>query len=97
VTGLIGSLGEERGTLEVAREARHPPDPLPRKFTILLPTLIHDAVELLKASLKAVVADERTVDDPRDLTEKTPVQTGFYAHRCQASRTFYIRPGGPNS
>jgi hypothetical protein len=64
-------LGEERNTLLGAREARHTPDPLPRKLTILLPTLTYYAVELLKASLNAVVAEERALDDPEDLTGET--------------------------
>jgi hypothetical protein len=64
VTGVIRGLGEERDTLQGAREARHTPDPLPRKLTILLPTLTYYAVELLKASLNAVVAEERALDGP---------------------------------
>jgi hypothetical protein len=64
-------LGEERDTLLGAREARHTPDPLPRKLTILLPTLTYYAVELLKASLNAVVAEERALDGPEDLTGET--------------------------
>jgi hypothetical protein len=71
VTGLIRGLGEERNTLLGAREARHTPDPLPRKLTILLPTLTYYAVELLKASLNAVVAEERALDGPEDLTGET--------------------------
>jgi hypothetical protein len=38
--------------------------------------------QLLKAALIALVADERTVDAPRDLTGKTTAQIGFYTHRA---------------
>jgi hypothetical protein len=71
VTGLIRGLGEERDTLLEAREARHTPDLLSREPTIPLPTLIHDAGEFLKASLNAVVAEERALDYPEDLTDET--------------------------
>ena len=35
---------------------------------IPLPTLIHDAVEPLKTPLNVVVAEERALDGPEDLT-----------------------------
>jgi hypothetical protein len=38
---------------------------------IPLPTLIHDAVELLKASLNVVVGEERPLDGPEDLAHGT--------------------------
>jgi hypothetical protein len=37
--------------------------------------------ELLKGALNALVAEGQTLDDPRDLTEQTTAQTGFYTHR----------------
>jgi hypothetical protein len=73
-------LGEERDTLLGAREARHTPDLLPRKLTILLPTLTYYAPEFLKAGLKVVVAEERALDGPEDLAHGTAVQSGFYTH-----------------
>jgi hypothetical protein len=54
---------------------------------IPLPILIHDAVELLKTPLNVVVAEERALDGPEDLTGKTMAQIGLYAHPCQDSRT----------
>jgi hypothetical protein len=39
------------------------------------------------------VADERTVDGPEDLTDKTTAQTGFYTHRGLDSQASSIRPG----
>jgi len=47
---------------------------------IPLPISIHDAVELLKASLNVVVAEERALDGPEDLAHGTTAQTGFYTH-----------------
>jgi len=49
--------------------------------------------ELLNASLNVVVADERTVDGPEDLTHKTTAQTGFYTHRGLDEQASSIRPG----
>jgi hypothetical protein len=40
---------------------------------IPLPTLIHDAVELLKASSNVVVGEERALDGPEDLAHGTTV------------------------
>ena len=59
---------------------RHTPDLLSRELTIPLPTLVHDAVELLKASSNAVVGEERALDDPEDLTDETTAQMGLYIH-----------------
>ena len=59
---------------------------------IPLPTLIHDAGEFLKASLNAVVAEERALDYPEDLTDETTAQMGFYTHPCQGNRTSGNRP-----
>jgi hypothetical protein len=39
--------------------------------------------QLLKGVLNALVADEQTLDGPRDLTHRTTAQTGFYTHRGQ--------------
>ena len=47
----------------------------------------------LKAALNVVVADEQTLDDPRDLTEQTTAQTGFYTHRGLDEQASSIRPG----
>jgi hypothetical protein len=49
--------------------------------------------QLLKAALNVFVAERQTLDDPRDLTEQTTAQSGFYTHRGQDSRTSSIRPG----
>jgi len=45
---------------------------------IPLPTLIHDAVELLKTPLNVVVGEERALDGPEDLTHDTTVQISLY-------------------
>jgi len=71
VTGLISGFGRGKGHFVGARRHPHTPDPLSRKLTILLPTLTYYAVELLKASLNAVVAEERALDGPEDLTGET--------------------------
>jgi hypothetical protein len=60
---------------------------------IPLLTLIHDAVELLKAALNVVVGDERLLDGPEDLTGKTTAQSGLYTHPCQHSRTLATSRG----
>jgi hypothetical protein len=60
---------------------------------IPLPTLIHDAVGLLKAALNVFVAEGQTLDDPRDLTEQTTAQIGLYAHRSLDDQASSIRPG----
>jgi hypothetical protein len=49
--------------------------------------------ELLKGALNALVAEGQTLDDPRDLTEQTTAQTGFYTHRGLDEQASYIRPG----
>jgi hypothetical protein len=59
---------------------------------IPLPTLIHDAVELLKTPLNVVVGEERALDGPEDLTTEATAQIGLYAHLCQDSRTSTNRP-----
>ena len=43
--------------------------------------------------MNALVADERTVDGPEDLTGKTTAQTGFYTHRGLDEQASSIRPG----
>jgi hypothetical protein len=48
---------------------------------------------LFKAALNALVADERTVDGPEDLTHKTTAQNGFYTHRGLDKQASSIRPG----
>jgi hypothetical protein len=55
--------------------------------------LIHDAVELFKTSLNVFVAEGQTLDDPRDLTEETRAQSGFYTHRGLDEQASSIRPG----
>jgi hypothetical protein len=52
---------------------RHTPDLLSREPTIPLPTLIHDAVELFKALLQVVVAEEQALDGPEDLAHGSTV------------------------
>ena len=49
--------------------------------------------KLLKAALNVFVAEEQTLDDPRDLTEETTAQTGFYTHRGLDEQASSIRPG----
>jgi hypothetical protein len=55
--------------------------------TIPLLTLIDSAVELLKASLNVVVAEEQAFDGPEGLTSEAAAQIGLYAHPCQDGRT----------
>ena len=62
------------------------------KPLISLPTSTPGAPEFFKAALSVVVAEDRALDDPRDLTEQTTAQTGFYTHRGLDSRTFGNRP-----
>ena len=49
-----------------------------REPTIPLPTLIHDALELLIAALQVDVAAKRTLHGPEDLTTETTAQMVFY-------------------
>jgi hypothetical protein len=53
--------------------------------------------QLLKATLNVFVAEGQTLDDPRDLTEQTTAQIGFYTHRGLDEQASSIRPGGLNS
>jgi hypothetical protein len=46
----------------------------------------------LKAALNVVVGEERVLDDPEGLTDRTTAQNGLYAHLCQDSWTFGNRP-----
>jgi hypothetical protein len=64
---------------------KNPPVPLP------IPS--YDALRFLKAALNVFVAERQTLDDPRDLTEKTTAQTGFYKHRGLDEQASSIRPG----
>ena len=48
--------------------------------------------KLLKAALNVFVAEQQVLDDPRDLTEQTTAQTGFYTQRGLDSRTSGNRP-----
>ena len=41
--------------------------------------------------------ERQTLNDPRDLTEETTAQTGFYTHRGLDGQASSIRPGGVNS
>lgn len=67
---------EERG---LGRGLRRTPDKGSEDPLIPLPTPNHDSFELLKGALNDLVADERTIDGPEDLTGKTTAQTGL---RC---------------
>src|SRR5215210_967058 len=49
--------------------------------------------QLLKATLNVFVAEGQTLDDPRDLTEETTAQIGFYTHRGLDDQASSIRPG----
>jgi hypothetical protein len=80
VTGLIGGFGRGKGYFVGARRHRHTPDLPSREPEIPLPTLSHDAPELFKAALQVVVAEERALDGPEDLTTETAAQIGLYAH-----------------
>jgi hypothetical protein len=73
VTGLIRGFGRGKGYFVGARRHRHTPDLISREPTISLPTLIHDAVELLKALLQVVVGEERALDGPEDLAHGSTV------------------------
>ena len=64
------------------RQGLDTPLPIPRKETRFLcrpPTPY--APELFKAALKVVVAAERALDDPEDLTTETVAQISLYAYR----------------
>jgi hypothetical protein len=71
VTALIRGVWERKEILCREQGGIDTPLILSRKLTILLPTLTYYAIELLKASLNAVVAEERAPDGPEDLTGKT--------------------------
>ena len=71
---------------------RHTPDHVAEESPVPLPTLIHYAVELLKAALNVFVAEGPILDDPGDLSEQTTAQSGFYTHRGLGSRTSGNRP-----
>jgi hypothetical protein len=64
-----------------------------KKPLIPLPIPSHDALRLLKSAVHTFVADEQTLDDPRDLTEETTAQTDFYTHRGLDEQACSIRPG----
>jgi hypothetical protein len=49
--------------------------------------------QLLKAALNVFVAEGQTLDDPRDLTEETTAQSGFYTHPGLDEQASSIRPG----
>ena len=49
--------------------------------------------KLLKAALNVFEAEGQTLEDPRDLTEETTAQTGFYTHRGLDEQASSIRPG----
>jgi hypothetical protein len=92
VTGLIRGFGRVKRALRRVRRHRHTPEHADEESTIPLPTLSHDAPELFKAALQVVVAEERALDGPEDLTTETAAQIGLYAHLCQDSRTSGNRP-----
>jgi hypothetical protein len=71
VTGLIRGFGRGERYFVGAKRDRHTPDLISLEPTIPLPTLIHDALELFKAALKAVVAAERALDGQEDVAQKT--------------------------
>ena len=73
MTGLIRGFGRGKGYFVGARRHRHTPDLISREPTIPLPTLRHDAVEFLKATLNVVVAEEQALDGPEDLALGTTV------------------------
>jgi hypothetical protein len=43
--------------------------------------------------LNVFVADEQTLDDPRNITKETTAQRGFYTHRALDGQASSIRPG----
>jgi hypothetical protein len=47
----------------------------------------------LKAALNVFVVEGQILDDPRDLTEETTAQSGFYTHRGLDDQASSIRPG----
>jgi hypothetical protein len=49
--------------------------------------------QLLQAALNGFVAGVQILDDPRDLTEQTTAQTGFYTHRGLDEQASSIRAG----
>jgi hypothetical protein len=49
--------------------------------------------QLLKVAVSVFVADERTLNGPEDLTDKTTAQTGFSTQRGLDGQASSIRPG----
>jgi hypothetical protein len=100
VAGLISGFGRGKGYFVGEQGGIDAPLILslenPR-FLCPLPTLIHDALEILKTPLNVVVAEERALDGPEDLTTETAAHIGLYTHRAQADRGSSSRPGGLNS
>jgi hypothetical protein len=71
-------------TIYGASQGLDTPLPIPRKATRFLcqpPTPY--APELFKVALKVVVAAERALDDPEDLTTETVAQISLHAYRGQ--------------
>src|SRR5215208_6943939 len=55
--------------------------------------LWHTCILQPDSVLNVVVADERTLDYPRDLTGAKTAQSGFYTHRGLGEQASSIRPG----
>jgi hypothetical protein len=49
--------------------------------------------QLPKAALNVFAAEGQILDDPRDLTQQTTAQTGFYTHRGLDDQASSIRAG----
>jgi hypothetical protein len=88
----VGS-GSEKSFLKGDMAPRHTPDYAAEESPAPLPTPNYDPFELLKAALNVFAAEVQTLDGPRDLTEETTAQTGFYTHRGLDEQASSIRPG----
>jgi hypothetical protein len=72
---------------------RQAPEQVAEESQIPLPPLSHDVPGLPKGALNAFQADNRLVESPEDLTDKTTAQTSSYTHRGLDEQASSIRPG----
>jgi hypothetical protein len=84
LASVIRSDRGRQGSLGLTKR-RHTPDIIVEVRPIPLPTLFHDVVELLKASLNVVVAEERALNGLEDLTQRTTAQIGLMHIRVRTT------------
>jgi hypothetical protein len=87
---------EEASDIRTLARARHTPDHAAEEWPVPLPIPPQISIAL-QAALKVVVADEQTLDDPRDLTEQTTAQTAFSNTPRSGRAGFLYQTGGVNS